>query len=233
MTMLRLPQNTPFYEQVCQSIEEQIINGVYLDGDKLPTEKQLTEMYKVSRVVIREAIKALKEKGLVETHVAKGTYVKFNMTKSVQSSFDATVRMNPDDSFDKLLQVRLLLEPEIAALAAVNASEEDIEVMRNAVSEMEDALERGDEITAFLKGDFTFHMAIAGSTKNKLIQLILEPVVNLLHDFEAHHSSHVEGRRSQRNHKKILRAIEEHDPHAARENAHAHFVQVCEDFKGL
>jgi GntR family transcriptional repressor for pyruvate dehydrogenase complex len=233
MTIQQLPLNTPLSEQVCQMIETQIVNGEYLVGDKLPTEKQLSEMFQVSRTVIREAIKGLKEKGLVETHVAKGTFVVNNVTKSVQSSFDATVRMQPEERFSNLIQVRLILEPEIAALAAKSASDEDIERMRQAVNQMESALENQNNVEEFIRGDFSFHMAMAESTGNNLIRLIIAPVVNLMRDSQRYHLSNVEGgdRKSQRNHKKIMQAIENHDAEAARKHMHAHIAQVRDDIQ--
>lgn len=75
MTIPRLPRNKPLYEQVCELIETRIIEGDLRVGEKLPTENEMAEMYQVSRTVIREAIKALTEKGRIETRVAKGTFV--------------------------------------------------------------------------------------------------------------------------------------------------------------
>jgi GntR family transcriptional repressor for pyruvate dehydrogenase complex len=233
MAMQKLPHNEPLYEQVCQMIENQIINGEILVGDKLPTEKRLTEIYQVSRTVIREAIKALKEKGWVETHVAKGTYVVYNVTKSVQSSFDVAVRMKPEDGFNNLIQVRLILEPEIAALAAEKASQDDIARMRRSVKQMEKALEDNNDVDAFIIGDFSFHLAIAESTGNSLIRMIIAPVVNLMRDFQIYHLKSVEGgsQKSQGNHKKIMEAIEKHDPGAARKFMRSHIIQVRDDIR--
>ena len=233
MTIQRLPQYKSLSEQVYQLIETQIINGEFVVGDKLPTEKQLSEMYQVSRTVIREAIKALKEKGWVETHVAKGTFVVFNVTKSVQSSFDAAVRMKPEDRFRNLIQVRLILEPEIAALAAVSASQEDIARMRKAVNQMEKVLGEKHNVEAFLIGDFSFHMALAESTGNDLIRMIIAPVVNLMRDSQIYHLSNVQrgDQRSQRNHKNIMESIEKHHPEDARKYMRAHIIQVREDIQ--
>jgi len=233
MTIKQLPHNKPLYEQVFQLIENQIINGELLIGDKLPTEKELTERYKVSRTVIREAIKALKEKGWVETYVAKGTFIIYNMEKSVQSSFDAAVRMKPEDRFSNLIQVRLILEPEIAALAAVSASQENIAKMRQALNQMKKALKDNNNVDSFLEGDFAFHMAIAESTGNNLIRIIMAPVVNLLRNIQQYHLSHVESgnQRSQGFHNKVMEAIERHDPKAARSSMYEHIIQVRDDIK--
>jgi GntR family transcriptional repressor for pyruvate dehydrogenase complex len=233
MTIQRLPQNKPLYEQVCELIETQIINGEYFIGDKLPTEKELGEIYQVSRTVVREAIKALKEKGWVETHVAKGTFVVSNVAKSVESSFDAVVRMTPENGFSNLIQVRLILEPEIAALSAERANKEDITKMRQAVKQMEESLADHNGIDEFLKGDFSFHMAMAESTGNNLILMIIAPVVNLMRDSQRYHLLNVAGgnQRSQHNHKKIMEAIENHNPEDARRRMRAHIIQVRDDIQ--
>lgn len=233
MIIKQLPQNKPLYEQVCKLIEDQIINGELLIGDKLPTEKELAERYKISRTVIREAIKALKEKGWVETYIAKGTFVICNMEKSVQSSFDAAVRMKPEDRFNNLIQIRLILEPEIAALAAVSASQEDIAKMHQAVNKMEEALRDNKNVNAFLEGDFAFHMVIAESTGNDLVRIIIAPVVRLLRNVQQYHLSHVESgnQRSQSFHNKVMEAIERHDPKVARLSMYEHIIQVRDDIQ--
>lgn len=233
MTIPQIPTNKPLYEQVCQLIESQIISGELRVGDKLPTEKELSELYQVSRTVIREAIKTLKEKGWVETHVAKGTFVVHNVAKGVESSFGVAVRMKPEERFNNLIQVRLILEPEIAALAATSASLEEIAHMRKAVARMEKALRENDNLDAFLKADFNFHMAMAKSTGNDLIPLIIAPVVNLMRDIQRYHLSSVIGgnQRSQRNHNRIMEAIERHDPGAARSSMYEHIIQVRDDIQ--
>lgn len=231
MDITKLPQNTPLYEQVAKLIENQIINGELEVGDKLPTEKELTEMYQVSRTVIREAITALKQKGWVETWVAKGTFVVQNMQKGVESSIDSSLRMSPKDRISNLIQVRLILEPEIAALAAEKASQEQINQMKWAVQKMQKALEAGGETGIFLDGDFIFHMALADSAGNDILRLLIDPVVKLMRETQRYHLEHVEGgsNKSQSYHKEILLAVENHDPDTARDTMRAHIIQVRDD----
>ena len=218
MEIEKFPTNKPLYEQVCEMIESQIIDANLKIGDKLPTEKELVDIYKVSRTVIREAMKVLKEKGWVETHVAKGTFVVRNLTKGIETSMNIEARMNPDNWLRNLIDIRLIIEPENAALAAVNANQEDIARMKQAVNQMEKVLTDEDNMEAFLEGDFNFHMAIVDATGNNLMRLIISPVVNLIHDFQKYHLYRVYrgSQRSQANHRKIMDAIERRDPEAAR-----------------
>lgn len=230
---IQYPQSKPLTDQIVELIEAKIINGEFNVGDKLPTENELATMYKVSRTVIREAIKILKEKGWVETFVAKGTFVVHNTMKGVQFSFDTAMRMQPEDRFGYLIEVRLILEPEIAALAALRASDEEITRMKQAVSLMDKALMVDNNIDEFLKGDFTFHMTMAESTGNPLIHLILNPVVSLLRDVQEFHLLHVKGgnQKSQHHHRLIMNAIERHDPSAARLQMHNHIIQLRTDIE--
>src|SRR5512140_1608057 len=115
MTDIIFPHKIPLYEQVVEMIEARIANGELKLGDKLPTEYKLAAAYKVSRTVIREAMTTLKEKGLVETQVAKGTFVINNLGKSVQSTFKMAVQETPENAIFHLIEMRLILEPEIAA----------------------------------------------------------------------------------------------------------------------
>ena len=231
MIIPQLPHNKPLYEQVCELIETRIIEGDLRVGDKLPTEKEMAELYQVSRTVIREAMKVLKEKGWIETRVAKGTFVVDNVAKSVRDSFDAVVRMDEARGFRYLIEVREILEPEVAALVASRADDTQRDKLRQAVDLMDHALEHQDNIEEFLNADFTFHMLLAESTGNPLIPMIISPLVKLMREQQAYYSSIVkEGtHRSQVNHKLIMDAIASQDTAAARRYMIEHIHQVRTD----
>jgi len=228
MTIPRLPQNKPLYEQVCELIETRIIEGDLHVGDKLPTEKEMAAQYQVSRTVIREAMKALQEKGRIETHVAKGTFVVDDVSKKVRASFDAVMRMDEGSGFSHLIEVREILEPDVAALVAGRANDAQIRKLQQAVDQMDRALEHMGDIDEFLNADFTFHMLLAGSSGNPLIPMIISPVVKLMREQQAYYFSKVKegAHRSQINHKLILAAIESQDADAARHYMKEHLHQV-------
>jgi DNA-binding FadR family transcriptional regulator len=231
MTNLQLPQNKPLYEQVIELIETEIIGGNFHVGDRLPTEMEWAEKYKVSRTVIREAMKALKEKGWIETHVGKGTFVVDNVSKGVGASIDAFLRMDPDGGFEYLIEVREMLEPEIAELAARRASDYQIKQLEDAINQMSNALDHQNNKELFLAGDFLFHSILAESTGNPLVLMILNPVVNLMRAQQKFHLYHVQGGsyKSQQHHLLILEAIKKKDPAAARKHMHEHIRQVRAD----
>lgn len=229
----KFPQAIPLYQQVLELIESRITKGDFQVGDKLPIEKELASIYHVSRTVIREAMKVLKEKGWVETRVAKGTFVVSTLPSGVDSSFDFLVRRNPEGGFNHLIEVRLILEPEIAALAAVRANDDQINRMQNAILLMDEAIANSNDVNQFLKGDFDFHMVMAESAGNPFIRMIMSPVVNLMRDSQRYHLSHVVGgnQSSQHNHKLEMEAIKDHDPILARKYMYEHIVQVRDDVK--
>lgn len=231
MTTTQFPQSKPLYEQVVELIEARIISGEYRLGDQLPTEFEMAAQYRVSRTVIREAMKTLKERGWVDTRVGKGTFLVDNVSRGVGASFDVIVRMNPDQGFEHLIEVRELIEPGIAALAAVRASDQQIQAMRAAVEKMENAIEQASAIDDFLTGDYTFHTLLAQSTGNPLVPSILEPVVTLMRDQQKYHLYRVKGGsvKSQSNHRLIMEAIENRDPEAARQHMLDHIRQVRAD----
>jgi len=231
----QFPLNISLTDQVVELIENQIINKELSVGDKLPSENELAIKYKVSRTVIREAIKILKEKGWVETFVAKGTFIVHNTRKGVHFSFDTAMRMQPNDRFGHLIEVRLIFEPEIAALAALRANEEEISKMKQAVNQMEEALLGENRINEFINGDFIFHMTMAESTGNPIIAMILNPVFSLLRDVQTFHLMNVEGgnQKSQHHHRLVMNSIEKHDPSAARLHMYNHIVQLRVDIENL
>lgn len=220
-------QPARLYEQIVAQIEERILSGDLRDGDRLPTERELAEQFGVSRTAVREAINALVQRGLVEAHPGRGTFVRYGTSEAVRHSLGLMMRMGRAAGLANLVEIREILEPEIAARAAMRATEEQIAIIREAVENMEAAL---DDADAFIEADDRFHLALAESTQNPLILTLLDPIVELLHE-QRKRISLVEGglKRGQYHHKRILKAIVRRDPEAARKAMHAHLRQVRED----
>lgn len=220
-------QSGRLYEQIVEQIEERILSGELRDGDQLPTERELAEQFEVSRTAVREAINALVQRGLVEAHPGRGTFVRYDTSEAVRHSLGLMTRMERTGGLANLVEIREILEPEIAARAATRATEQQIAVIREAVENMEAALGDAD---AFIEDDDRFHLALAESTQNPLILTLLDPIVELLHE-QRKRISLVKGglERGQYHHRRILEAIIRHDPKAAREAMRAHLQQVRED----
>src|SRR5205085_2611319 len=133
------------------------------------------------------------------------------------------------DSSANLVEVREILEPGIAALAAMRATEEHISAMRVAVAVMDASL---DDADAYITADNNFHQALAKATQNVLVLALVDSIVNLLSEQRKQIFSVKGGpERGQIHHKRILEAVVRHDSKAAREAMHAHLRQVREDVK--
>jgi GntR family transcriptional repressor for pyruvate dehydrogenase complex len=215
------------YEQIVEQIRERILSGELQDGDQLPTERELAEQFDVSRTAVREAVKALTQSGLVEVRPGRGTFVTRDTSRAVKHSLDLIVRIERASGWADLVEIREILEPEIASLAAKRAKEVHISAMRDAVAAMDAAL---DDADAFITADDEFHLALAKGTQNALIPTLIDSIVDLLHEQrKGIFGVHGGPTRGQYHHRRILDAVDRHDPEAAREFMVAHLQQVRKD----
>jgi GntR family transcriptional regulator, transcriptional repressor for pyruvate dehydrogenase complex len=176
-------------------------------------------------------MKTLKEKGLVETQVAKGTFIVNNLGKSVQSTFEMVMQETPESAIFHLIEMRHIIEPEIAALAAIRSTDAEISGMEKEIEKMDLAASSQDRMDDFLAADYDFHMKMAKASANPFVQIVLSPVVNMMRETQKYHLFHVKGGnlRSQKNHKLIFEAIKNRDPENARKRMHEHIEQVRTD----
>jgi DNA-binding FadR family transcriptional regulator len=137
------------------------------------------------------------------------------------------IKSGPREGTLHLVEVREILEPEIAALAATRVTEESLSELREAVNVMDGAKRDPD---AFIEADLDFHLALAEAAANPLILSLIDSIVGVLRA-QRLRIFKVEGgpERGQYHHKRVLEAIENHDPAGAREAMRAHLRQVRED----
>lgn len=220
-------QATKVFEQIAAQIEEQILRGDLRAGDRLPTERELAEKFRASRTAVREAMKTLAQKGLVDMRPGRGTIVIDGTSSALRDSLSRSMLVNQPRGSTDLVEVREILEPEIAALAAQRATEKDIADLRAAVEAMDAHL---DEADAFIAADNRFHQILANATNNNLILTLIHPIVELLSE-QRKQIFGVQGgpQRGQEHHKMVLDAVSRHDPEAARAAMHAHLRQVGAD----
>jgi GntR family transcriptional repressor for pyruvate dehydrogenase complex len=220
-------QASRLYEQIVQQIEESILKGDLTEGSQLPAERELAEQFGVSRTAVREAIKALQEKGLVDAFPGRGTFVTNGTSNSMRRSLDRIMKSGEKDGWAYLVEVREILEPEIAALAAARADYQDLAALREALDVMDNA-ERDSDV--FIEADLDFHLALAEAAANPIVLSLIDSIVALLRE-QRSRIFRVEGgpERGQRYHRSILEAIERHDPQGARAAMQAHLWQVRED----
>jgi len=213
------------HTQIVQDLGMSIVSGRFKPEERLPMEATLCEEYKVSRSVLREATRVLSAKGLVYSKPRVGAVVR---SRSQWHLLDPDVlfwlmQSTPHSKFfDTLSGVRRILEPEIAAMTATNATPEDIARIEKAYLGMETATNHEE----LLQADLDFHRAIAEATHNDLLAYMCEMLSLPLRE-----SINITNRRpspdiqclSLPRHKAILTAIQNHDALAAR---HASLVQL-------
>jgi GntR family transcriptional repressor for pyruvate dehydrogenase complex len=223
----KLVRTSRLYEQIVQQIEESILKGTLKPGDQLPAERDLAQRFGVSRTAVREAVKAMREKGLVEAYSGRGTFITDGTSRVIRQSFDLMVKIGQPEGSTHLAEVRAILEPEIAALAATRSQESDLATMREAVAVMERA---GQDADAYIEADLDFHLALAEAAANPLILALIDSIVGLLREQRLRIFEVPGGpERGQVHHKRILEAMEKRDADKAREAMRAHLEQVRQD----
>src|SRR5258706_5020837 len=215
------------YEQIAKQIEQRILSGELRTGDRLPTERELAIQFQASRTAVREAMKTLAQKGLVDMRPGRGTIVIDGTSLAMRHSLGLMMRVGQLSSTVELVEVREILEPEIAALAAARAQEEQISAMQAAVEVMDASLNDAD---AFIAADNDFHRALASATQNELILALVDSVVDLL-SVQRKQIFAVAGgpEHGQVHHKLLLAAVIGRDPEAAHKAMQAHLQQVRDD----
>ncbi len=222
-------QNGRLYEKIVGQIETRIVSGDLKVGDQLPPENELAEQFEVSRTAVREAIKSLREKGLIEIRTGRGTFVTNATPMVMRQSLDLLMKFGTTDGSSSLVEVREIMEPEIAALAATRMTDELASALKEAYEVMEKAYDNPD---LFIEADLDFHLALAEATQNPLIPALMDLIIDILRD-ERKRTAQVAGglRRGQYHHRKILDAVYNHDPQAARLAMKEHLEQVRADLE--
>jgi GntR family transcriptional repressor for pyruvate dehydrogenase complex len=217
------------YEKIVDQIETRILKGDLEPGDKLPSESELAKQFCVSRTAIREAMKALSQKGLVVIQPGRGTFVIDSTSSAMRNSIDLVVKIGSIDGIVDLVEVREILEPEIAAMAANRATSDQIAEMVEAVEAMNKAMNNPE---AFIEADLDFHLALAKATHNTLIPILIDSLVDLLREHRARAASVKGGiERSQPYHKQILEAVQNGDADLARETMRQHLKQARKEIE--
>ncbi|CAI9386557.1 FadR/GntR family transcriptional regulator [Niallia sp. HCP3S3_B10] len=166
------------YEEVADALYEAIKKGQLKSGEKLASVQQLADNFQVSRSAMREALTALKAKGLIELKQGEGTFVKTYHPEEVVFSFPQAVLMNKKDVMN-LLEVRRMIESGAAKSAAENRTNQDLIEMKAALDKMS-AANGGEELGE--AADLEFHLSVAKATNNALLVNLLMNVSDLMQE---------------------------------------------------
>lgn len=163
-------------EQIAAHIKQSILDGKLVPGDKLPSEKELSEIFQVSRPTLRDAIKQLAASNLIETRAGAGgghfvTQVSYEeMTNNFGDFISLSLGLK-GISLDEVAEIRRIIEIEATILAAERRTDEDVEKLKNILSRMDDSLE-----SSYFELDFDFHKQVAIASKNRLFILTIEAI---------------------------------------------------------
>ena len=198
-------------EQVEDQIYHYILDIPFAPGAKLPNEFELGERFGVGRSTVREAVKLLSSKGIVEVRRGSGTYV-VTTTKGLSDPLGLRSVRDKNALALDLVNVRLLLEPGIAEMAARNATEEDIQRLRRLCERVEQKIHDGDR---YIEDDIAFHTCIAESSKNLVVGQLV-PIIDtaVMMFVNVTHKKLID--ETIMTHRMIVEAIANHDPIGAR-----------------
>ena len=211
------------FEDIVKQIRTLIEKGKLKRGDQLPTERELSETFKVSRATVREAIFSLETMKLVDRRQGDGTYVIASSEEALVQPLAASLFHEKDDLID-IFSLRKIIEPEVAQLASENATPEEINELGKILKEQEiEVASRENPIQT----DTHFHHLLARMAKNRVLERLMLALVDLLAKTrETYLQSEERELKSLRGHQDILTAIKNGNGTAARQAMHKHLEDV-------
>jgi GntR family transcriptional repressor for pyruvate dehydrogenase complex len=210
-------------DKVADMMLETILSDRLQVGDRLPSERELGEQFGVSRTVVREAVRALVTKGVIEVRSGSGLRVAAVDANAVSESMSLFIRGGTLD-FEKVHEVRTVLEVHLAGLAAERATEEDVAQLREIQGRMR---RETSDVEAAARDDLEFHRGIARATHNDLFLLLMDSIGSSLIDIRRENLGSGSAPMTLSQHEAIQELIAMHDPEGARAAMRAHLDGVA------
>lgn len=209
--MLSPIKDTKIYEKVMEEIKDLVRKGDLKKGDKLPSERDLSEQLQVSRTSVREALRVLEVFGLIQSRHGEGNFINDNFENSFLEPLSIIFLLLGSKTED-ILQLRQIIEPETAALAAKNITQAQLAELREIANELSNT--EDIEISASL--DKKFHYKIAQASGNLLISTMMFSISSLIENCIENSKVHTFNKTIiNTHHDEILKALENHDSIAA------------------
>ena len=209
----------PLTEQVVDQIRALIIDQHLSIGSKLPTEMELAQQLNVGRGTVREAVKQLVARNVLEIQRGRGTFIA-NNTGVIEDPFGFAFMDDEDRMVRELYDIRLQMEPWIASLAAQYATEDNLAELRTLQAEVEQLLQADQN---YLPSDQKFHVCIANCTQNRILPMLIPIITYSIHLFGRMNSVKLREDTID-THRKIVTAIAAHDPAAAQKAMTEHLL---------
>jgi DNA-binding FadR family transcriptional regulator len=214
---------------ITSRLRHAIETGVFADGDQLPPERQLAVALGTARSTIRKALDQLEQKGLVVRRVGSGTFV--NFSGPLQSSAgDVADLISPL----QLIETRLAVEPYMAKLATIHATQKDLDSIESCLEQLEAAAADQDRFTHW---DSEFHLQLARSARNPLIMLIYQEINDVRSQAQWERMKRVilsaaKIRSYNEQHRAIFHALRDRDVTAAVDHITKHLETARQDLLG-
>lgn len=214
------------YESVADQIILMIRNNTFTEGSHLPSEADLAARFNVGRSSVREAIKSLQIAGILTSSAGKGTFVTDNAMTAI-ANYDLGEVIMDENSLSDLIEIRCIIEPVAAALAAKRRTEQDILIMKDTISKMKGVSDKAKLLCLGHK----FHSALIGASKNRALTQFHDSIsLQLLKMRERDFLSSEVYIRDSLTHQEILDAIIAKDDKKAKELMLKHLKTDYKDY---
>jgi len=227
--MLRAVEKKRAYEDIVQQIRTLIEEGKLKSNDHLPSERELSETFQVSRTTVREAIRTLESMKLLQSRQGNGTYVLASSEEALIQPLAAALFNEKDDIRD-IFYIRKIIEPHVAELAAENATKQEKEELERILRKQKECIEQGENI---IETDSAFHNLMVKATKNRVMERLIIALIDLLKQSREQYLFEDENDeraiRSLEGHQRVLAAVNNGDGDAARKS----MLQHLEDIEGI
>ena len=227
----KITETKSLSQRIEAEIEDAIRAKKLMPDEKLPTEIELSKSYGVSRNALREALRSLDSKGLIRIEKGRGLFVKNYSLSQAVSSVNMFLEMNASkDNLLQIIKLRQMFEPEIAAAASLNRTEEDLLNLKQAIQAMEKC--PADNLTEEALEDNKFHKLIAEAAHNFSLLVVMNPIYSLMPKFVDFVYGKSENRKENtlKYHWEIFHAIEQKDETSVRAIMKEHLLFTEQTF---
>ena len=221
--LLEPVKRSRIYEHIIDQIQALIREGRWAPGDQIPPERELAERFRVSRTSVREALRALEMQGIIESRQGGGTFVRSADIEALVPPLAAAI-LRGQRELTEVLEVRELIEPGIARLAAGRATPDHIAELEQVLERQRDCIAQGKP---FVDEDTAFHYTLARAADNRILLQLHNVILDVLRESRQSYL-HVPNRAemSLRGHEAILAAVIARDGEAAHSASLAHITEV-------
>ncbi|WP_343070830.1 FadR/GntR family transcriptional regulator [Bacillus sp. REN10] len=167
------------YQLIVDQIKDYFLTEQLKPGDKLPTERELASRFNVSRTSVREALRKLEMKGIIEIKQGSGSFIKTSEFQLLGEELSTTILQVENKLVYEMLELRRALEAECAFLAAQRATSEDLQPIRQAIEKMKAA---DHDVDLGLEADLHFHLSIVRASRNSIFLQLLQTLSEHMQD---------------------------------------------------